>query len=117
MTTPLEIIKEKRAKALERINTHEADTMKKVYVGLATCEIAAGSKDVMQVFQKAIDQGLHVALSPKGCVGRCNLEPTVEVLEKGKVPVKYVKVTPEKAKDIVEKHLKNGQVIKEWTID
>ncbi|MHC5137104.1 MAG: (2Fe-2S) ferredoxin domain-containing protein, partial [Planctomycetota bacterium] len=57
-----------------------------------------------------------VYLSQKGCAGRCNLEPTVEVVEEGKIPVKYGRVTPEKARDIVERHLKKGEVIAEWTI-
>jgi (2Fe-2S) ferredoxin len=84
---------------------------------MATCEIAAGSKEVMDVFQQAIANGLtDVYLSQKGCAGRCNLEPTVEVVEEGKIPVKYGRVTPEKARDIVERHLKKGEVIAEWTI-
>jgi (2Fe-2S) ferredoxin len=90
---------------------------KRVYVGMATCEIAAGSQDVMAVFKAAIKNGLtDVYLSQKGCAGRCNLEPTVEVIEEGKIPVKYGKVTAERAQHIVERHLKKGEVIKEWVI-
>lgn len=117
MVTPLELIRKKRAEAVDRIAAKGYLAKKKVYVGMATCEIAAGSKDVMEVFQKAVKNGLtDVYLSQKGCVGRCNLEPTVEVLEEGKLPVKYVKVTAEKAAQIVERHLKKGEVVSEWVI-
>jgi (2Fe-2S) ferredoxin len=72
----------------------------------------------MEVFQKAISRGLtDVYLSQKGCAGRCNLEPTVEVIEAGKTPVKYGKVDKDRATQIIERPLKNGQVIQEWVID
>ena len=117
MSTPLEIIKKKRAEAVGRIISKGYLSTTRVYVGMATCEIAAGSKDVMEVFRKAISNGLtDVYLSQKGCAGRCNLEPTVEVIQEGKIPVKYGKVTKEKACQIIEKHLKKGEVITEWLI-
>lgn len=117
MTTPLEIIRQKRADAIDRINGKNRHTSKIVHVGMATCEIAAGSGEVMEVFQEAINQGLErVSLRQKGCAGRCNLEPTVEIIEEGKLPVKYGKVTPQIAREIIERHLKNGEIIKEWLI-
>jgi len=115
--TPLDIIKKKRSEAIARIIAKGYLSTKRVYVGMATCEIAAGSKEVMEVFQTAIQNGLvDVYLSQKGCAGRCNLEPTVEVVEEGKIPVKYGNVTKEMAADIIEKHLKKGEKIEEWTI-
>ncbi len=117
MVTPLEIIRKKRAEAVNRIISKGYLSTKRVYVGMATCEIAAGSKEVMDVFRQAIAKGLpDVYLSQKGCAGRCNLEPTVEVIEEGKIPVKYGRITPDKARDIVERHLKKGEVIAEWVI-
>jgi (2Fe-2S) ferredoxin len=117
MVTPLEIIKKKRAEAINRIVGKGFLSTKRVYVGMATCEMAAGSKEVMDVFKTAVANGLtDVYLSQKGCAGRCNLEPTVEVIEEGNIPVKYGKVTPAMARDIIEKHLKQGEVITEWVI-
>jgi (2Fe-2S) ferredoxin len=117
MPSPLETIKKKRAEAMNRIIGRGYLSTKRVYVGMATCEIAAGSKDVMDVFQNAIKNGLtDVYLSQKGCAGRCNLEPTVEVIEEGKIPVKYGKVNKERAEAIIDRHLKKGEVIKEWVI-
>ena len=117
MLTPLETIKKKRAEAINRIIGKGYLSTKRVYVGMATCEIAAGSKNVMEVFQTAIKNGLtDVYLSQKGCAGRCNLEPTVEVIEEGKIPVKYGRVTCDMAHQIIEQHLKKGEVIDEWVI-
>jgi (2Fe-2S) ferredoxin len=115
--TPLETVKKKRAEAINRIVGKGYLSTKRVYVGMATCEIAAGSKDVMEVFQTAIKNGLtDVYLSQKGCAGRCNLEPTVEVIEEGLVPVKYGRVTRDMAHQIIERHLKKGEIIEEWVI-
>ena len=117
MVKPLEIIRKKRAEAVNRIISKSYLSSKRVYVGMATCEIAAGSKEVMEVFRQAIENGLtDVYLSQKGCAGRCNLEPTVEVIEESKIPVKYGRVTPERAREIVERHLKKGEAITEWMI-
>lgn len=117
MVTPMDLIKRKRAEAVNRIISKGYLAPKRVYVGMATCEIAAGSKEVMAVFQDALARGLtDVYLSQKGCAGRCNLEPTVEVVEEGKIPVKYGQVTPERAREIIERHLKKGEVIQEWVI-
>ena len=113
----MDIIRKKRAQAVNRIISKGYLSTKRVYVGMATCEIAAGSKEVMEVFRQAIAKGLtDVYLSQKGCAGRCNLEPTVEVVEEGKIPVKYGRINPEKAREIVERHLKKGEVISEWMI-
>lgn len=117
MATPLEIIKKKRAESISRIIGKGYLSTKRVYVGMATCEMAAGSDSIMEVFKDAMGKGLRdVYLSQKGCAGRCNSEPTVEVVEEGKVVVKYGKVNKEMAKEIIERHLKKGEIIKEWTI-
>lgn len=114
---PIDIVRRKRAEAIGRIIGQGYLSPKRVYVGMATCEIAAGSKDVMEVFESAVRSGLaDVYLSQKGCAGRCNLEPTVEVVEEGKIPVKYGRVTREMAEQIIERHLKKGEVIEEWVI-
>jgi len=119
MVTPLDVIKKKRAEAVSRIISKNFLATKRVYVGMATCEIAAGSDEVMEVFKDAFKRGrlTDVYLSQKGCAGRCNLEPTVEVIEVGKNPVRYGKINKERAEEILERHLRNGEVITEWIID
>ena len=57
-----------------------------------------------------------VTVSQTGCIGVCQYEPVVEIFEAGKDKVTYVKMTPEKAAEVVEKHLKGGQIVDEYTI-
>ncbi len=91
----------------------------RVVVGMATCGIAAGARPVLNTLVEEVNnQGLYerVTVSQTGCVGFCQLEPIVEVYEPGKEKVTYIKMTAEKAKEVVEKHLKGGEVVTEYTV-
>ena len=89
-----------------------------VKVGMATCGIAAGARPVLQAFTEEVAKKnlQNVTIAQTGCIGICQYEPVVEVFEPGKEKVTYVKMTPEKASQIVQKHLINGQVVQEYTI-
>ena len=91
----------------------------RVVVGMATCGIAAGARPVLNAFVQGVnEEGLEdkVSVTQTGCIGICQYEPVVEVFEAGKEKVTYVKMTPEKAKEVIDKHLKGGHVIGEYTI-
>ena len=91
----------------------------RVVVGMATCGIAAGARPVLNAFVEGVNkEGLEgkVSVTQTGCIGICQYEPVVEVFEPGKEKVTYVKMTPDKAKEVIEKHLKGGHVVSEYTI-
>lgn len=91
----------------------------RVVVGMATCGIAAGARPVLNAFVEGVNkEGLadKVSVTQTGCIGICQYEPVVEVFEAGKEKVTYVKMTPEKAQEVIEKHLKGGNVVGEYTI-
>lgn len=90
----------------------------RVVVGMATCGIAAGARPVLQAFTEEVSKKnlQNVTIAQTGCIGICQYEPVVEVFEPGKEKVTYVKMTPEKAAQVVQKHLINGQVVQEYTI-
>jgi NADP-reducing hydrogenase subunit HndB len=91
----------------------------RVVVGMATCGIAAGARPVLNAFVEGVNkEGLEgsVSVTQTGCIGICQYEPVVEVFEPGKEKVTYVKMTPEKADEVIQKHLKGGQVVSDYTI-
>ena len=91
----------------------------RVVVGMATCGIAAGARPVLNAFVEEINSANlsdKITVSQTGCIGICQFEPVVEVMEAGKEKITYVKMTPEKVKEVVEKHLKGGSVVSEYTI-
>ena len=91
----------------------------RVVVGMATCGIAAGARPVLNAFVEEVNSlGLSdkVTVSQTGCIGICQFEPVVEIFEAGKEKVTYVKMNAEKAKEVALKHLKDGNVVAEYTI-
>ena len=108
-----------RDKVKNNMGIREDDTGNtRVVVGMATCGIAAGARPVLQAFTEEVaKRGLqNVTIAQTGCIGICQYEPVVEIMEPGKEKVTYVKMTAEKAARVVADHLANGQVVTEYTI-
>lgn len=108
-----------REKMQNKVVLREGSGDVRVVVGMATCGIAAGARPVLNAFVEEINnQGLadKATVTQTGCIGICQFEPVVEVYSSDNEKVTYVKMTPEKAKEVVEKHLKGGKVISEYTV-
>ena len=90
----------------------------RVVVGMPTCGIAAGARPVLAAFTEEVSKRnlQNVTIAQTGCIGICQYEPVVEVFEPGKEKVTYVKMTPEKAVRVVNDHLVNSNVVREYTI-
>jgi len=97
---------------------YEGEEQVRVVVGMATCGIASGARPVLSALATEIQkQNLgHINVTQTGCIGLCEYEPVVEVIEPGKDKVTYVKMTPEKALEVLEMHLKGGQVVTKYTV-
>ena len=108
-----------REKMKDKVSIREGSEQIRVVIGMATCGIAAGARPVLSAFVEKVSEAKlteKVAISQTGCIGICQYEPVVEVYEDGKDKVTYVKMTAEKAAEVVEKHLKGGQVVEAYTI-
>ena len=103
----------------DKVVIREGVSSTRVVVGMATCGIAAGARPVLGAFVEAVnedDLAQTVTVAQTGCVGLCQYEPIVEVYEAGKDKVTYVKMTADNAKEVVEKLLKGGKVVTEYTV-
>lgn len=108
-----------RDKARGKVTLREGqDNAVRVLVGMATCGIAAGARPVLTaIVDEVAKRGLqNVMVTQTGCIGICQFEPVVEIVEPGKEKITYVKMTPEKAVRMVNDHLVNGNVVMEYTI-
>lgn len=108
-----------RERMKDRVVLREGQGDIRVVVGMATCGIAAGARPVLSAFVEGVaNAGLSdkVTVTQTGCIGICQYEPVVEVFEAGKEKVTYVKMTSDKAKEVIEKHLKGGSPVAEYTI-
>lgn len=103
-----------------RVALREGSNDIRIVVGMATCGIAAGARPVLNTFVEEVSNaGLtgEVTVTQTGCIGICQYEPVVEVYKAGEEKVTYVKMTSEKAKEVMEKHIKGGKPVTEYTIN
>lgn len=108
-----------RERMKNRVAIREGSGQTRIVVGMATCGIAAGARPVLNQFVEDVAKaGLSdtVMVTQTGCIGICQYEPVVEIFTEGQEKVTYVKMTAEKAAEVVEKHIKGGQVVTEYTI-
>jgi len=94
-----------------------------VRVCIGTGGLAAGGKEVIEAFKKAItDFCVDIELDftchyqKVGCRGFCARDVLVDVVD-GDTSVTYQGIKPDIAKRIVEEHLIKGEPVKEWLID
>ncbi len=115
----LEELKAIKAKMQDKVALRTTSGETRIVVGMATCGIAAGARPVLNAFVEGVSAaGLsdEVIVTQTGCIGICQYEPVVEVYQKDAEKVTYVKMTAERAKEIIEKHIKGGKVVTEYTI-
>ena len=108
-----------RDKMKNKVVIREGSGETRVVVGMATCGIAAGARPVLNAFVEEINKaGLadKVTVTQTGCIGVCQYEPVVEIYESDKDKVTYVKMTPDKVAEIVERHIKGGNVVVDYTM-
>lgn len=114
----LKELEEIRKNTLENINLRKGRKGYRIVVGMATCGIAAGARPVLTTIMDEVNKlGLKdVTVAQTGCIGVCRLEPIVEVHSPDGNKVTYIKMNPEKAKVMVESHIKDDKVIDEYTM-
>ncbi|NLM12964.1 MAG: (2Fe-2S) ferredoxin domain-containing protein [Epulopiscium sp.] len=113
----LEELKKLREQVKAKVDLREkGDNMEKlvqIRVAMATCGIASGAREVMNALVDIVSNEKldNVVISQTGCVGYCYAEPTIEVTIPGEEPVVFGNVTVERAKEIVDKYVKNGELL------
>ena len=89
----------------------------RIIVGMGTCGIAAGAREVMHAILKELEaRKIEAHVETVGCVGMCAKEPLVDIEQAGKSRVRYANVAPENVPRLIEEHLIQGRVIQEWAI-
>lgn len=114
----LEELKKIREASLDKIDLRNKKDGIRIVVGMATCGISAGARDVlMTLLEETKNRNLRdVTITQTGCIGICRLEPIFEVYSPGGEKVTYVNMTPEKAKKVIAQHIVNNKIVSEYTI-
>ncbi len=101
-----------RSKISLREKSEHPEGMVRVKVAMATCGIASGAKDVMDFMIGNLEKrNVDAVVTQTGCMGYCYAEPTIEVTLPGQDPVVYGYVDLKKADEIIEKYIKQGELV------
>ncbi|QTA38120.1 (2Fe-2S) ferredoxin domain-containing protein [Thermosipho ferrireducens] len=114
----LEELMKIKEEALKNVKMREAGKRGKIVVAMGTCGIAAGAKDTLKAVVETLDE-LNIddiAVVQSGCMGLCEVEPTIEVALEGEEPIIYGRVTPENAKRIIKSHIVDGELVSDLIV-
>ncbi|HUX36410.1 MAG TPA: (2Fe-2S) ferredoxin domain-containing protein [Rectinemataceae bacterium] len=106
--TPASLEEHRVAMKAKHPTTLQASPTTRIVVGMGTCGIAAGARAAWEELRKSVAEfGLEdeVQMKQTGCMGLCQVEPTVEIAVPGMPTVIYGRVTAEVAKRLVRKHI------------
>lgn len=107
-----------KEKALKELQLRDTGKRGKITVAMGTCGIAAGAKETLRAIVEALAENNinDIAVVQSGCMGLCEVEPTIEVRLEGQEPVVYGHVTPENAKRIVKQHILGNQIVSDLLV-
>ncbi len=90
----------------------------KIIVGMGTCGIAAGAREVMTaILEELAVRKLHdVQVRQTGCIGMCEKEVLVDVVRPNEPRITYGKVTPIDVKKIIAEHVVNGRIVEDLVV-
>jgi NADP-reducing hydrogenase subunit HndB len=95
-----------------RNNSENPENLVQIKVAMATCCIANGSREVMNFIVDELEKrNIDAVVTQTGCMGYCYAEPTIEVNLPGSEPVVFGHVDEKKADEIIEKYIKNGELV------
>ncbi|MFN3692208.1 MAG: (2Fe-2S) ferredoxin domain-containing protein [Fervidobacterium sp.] len=114
----LEELMKIKEEALQNIKMRESGKRGKIIVAMGTCGIAAGAKDTLKAIVEYMNELKisDISVVQSGCMGLCEVEPTIEVSLEGQEPIIYGHVTPENARRIVQSHILEGKVVSDLVV-
>ncbi len=113
----LDDLKKFREEAKKTTTTRQ-ETESMIIVGMGTCGISAGARDVMNAILEELNKRdlNEVNVSQTGCIGMCEKEVLLDVKLKGRERVTYGRVTPQDVPRIITNHVINGNVVEDLVV-
>src|SRR5512136_3318206 len=112
----LDELRELRAQLKQDIKAR-TETSTTITVGMGTCGIAAGAREVMQAFLDELDtRKIDAHVVTTGCIGMCSKEPLVDIQQGDGPRITYGNVDTTMVPRIIEEHLVQGQVVQQSVV-
>jgi NADP-reducing hydrogenase subunit HndB len=114
----LDELRRKRAEAQKGLYLREGEFRGKVIVHMGTCGIAAGARAIVTTFLEELEKSgsTDIMITTSGCAGLCSKEPMATVEMMDSPPVRYIELTPEKARKIFHEHIVGGRMVVEYAL-
>jgi len=114
----LEDLQKLRDEALKKMNIRYIKGGYRIQIGMGTCGIASGAKQVLQGFLKEIEARniTNVAVTQVGCMGECAYEPMAEIIDENGQSFVYCTITQPMIIEIIESHLVHNQPIQKYLL-
>ncbi|OCL27651.1 NADH dehydrogenase [Orenia metallireducens] len=113
----LEELRKLREKAQKDIQARKTSNKAKVIIGMGTCGIAAGAREILKAVMAEINKrNLDVIVTQTGCIGMCEKEPLLDVQMPGKERITYGNLTKDDVSKIVVEHIVNGKVVEDLAV-
>lgn len=113
----LEELRELRAELEKEISTRNSEGKPQIIIGMGTCGIAAGARDILQAVSQALrKKNLDVIVTQTGCIGMCEQEPLLDVQLPAQERITYGKVTTNDVERIIVEHVVNGNIVEDLAI-
>lgn len=94
-----------------------AKTSTTITVGMGTCGISAGAREVMHAILAELEaRGVDAHVTTTGCIGMCSKEPLLDIQQGDEPRVTYGNVTPAMVPRLIDEHLVQGNVVAEWVV-
>jgi len=114
----IEDLKRCQEEALAKHKIKETAGAVQVYVGMGSCGIAVGAREIMKVVLDYIEKNKveNVSVTQTGCIGLCGQEPIIQIVKGGSEKISYGKVSSAVANKIMKSHVVEGDIFKDNVI-
>ena len=102
-----------RDHVIMRLVSDEPEKRSEILVAMAECGTRVGARGILKTMFDEVNNARleNVSVIAVDCMGKCEIEPTVEIKVPGKQTIRYGKVTPQLAKSIVHEYLGEGKMV------
>ena len=92
-------------------------TNTRIIIGMGTCGIAAGAREVMNVILKELERRkIEANVETTSCIGMCVKEPLVDIEQGGTTRVTYGNIRVDMVPRLIEEHLVKGKIVQDWVV-
>jgi NADH:ubiquinone oxidoreductase subunit F (NADH-binding)/NAD-dependent dihydropyrimidine dehydrogenase PreA subunit/(2Fe-2S) ferredoxin len=109
----IKAVEERRQKAASKWEELLRNPVPLIYIGAASCGLAAGAAEVQEAVEKYLKKnGMEGRIIQVGCIGPCYLEPLMDVQMPGQPRISYSNVRPSDVFLIMESFFEKKEVAK-----